>query len=51
MSLPAISDDGSSAMFYASEYWGGLGGSTDLIIYRKNKDGWAFARRIPLTIS
>jgi len=51
MSLPAISDDGSTAMLYASEYWGGLGGGTDLVIYRKESGAWVLKRRDQLSIS
>ncbi len=52
ISLPAISKDGSKALFYASEYWGSLGGGQDLLIYTKNKSGaWILQRRDGLTIS
>lgn len=51
MSLPAISDDGSTAMLYVSEYWGGPGGGTYLVIYRKKSGLWTLQRRDQLTIS
>ena len=51
MSLPFVSDDGSTAAFYASEYSGRMGGGTDLVIYRKKGVAWVYERRLPLSIS
>lgn len=51
MSVPAISEDGSTAMLFASEYWGGLGGGTDMVVYRKQAGAWVLQRRVQLSIS
>ncbi|ALH82273.1 hypothetical protein [Sphingopyxis macrogoltabida] len=51
MSLPAVSDDASTALIYVSEDWGGLAGGTYAVTYRKEAGKWIEREREQLSIS
>ena len=45
MSLPAVSEDGTTALMYTAEYYGPLAGATYFVRYKKDSDGsWVWER-------
>ncbi|KPL69547.1 hypothetical protein SZ64_16470 [Erythrobacter sp. SG61-1L] len=52
MSLPAISEDGSTALLYVSEYSGPLAGATMAVTYKRNASGkWLLHDKTELSVS
>lgn len=52
MSVPAISQDGSTALIYTSEFSGQLGGATYAVTFGKSANGrWSIWKKETLSIS